>query len=66
LPDTSEHRADAGAAAAMWRGEGLVHIDMQAINTHIAGACDTHKRIQIGAVAINQAARFVRQTANEN
>ena len=53
------HRAAAGAAAAMGRGEGLVQVEMHHVKAHVAGAGDAHDGVEVGAIVVAEAAGFV-------
>ena len=45
-----------GSTAAVWRGKGLVQVDVQDIEAQVAGSADAQQRVQVGAIAINQPA----------
>ena len=53
------HRAGAGAAAAVGGGEGLVEVQVDHVEAHVAGADHPHDRVEIGPVVVAQAPRVV-------
>ena len=58
------HRAAAGAAAAMGRGEGLVQVQVDAVEAHVAGPGHAHDGVQVGTVVIAQTAGLVDNTGD--
>ena len=48
----------------MWRREGLVKIQVNDVDTHVAGACDADERVHVGAVHVNEAAGFMDDVAD--
>ena len=52
-------RTGAGSAAAVRRGEGLVQVEVHHVDAQIARADDAQQGIQVGAVAVDQAAAVV-------
>src|SRR6185369_17300670 len=61
-------RATAGtgtrAAATMGRREGLMEIQMNYVDAHIAGASNADERIHIGAIHVNQTTGVMNDAAN--
>ena len=54
LPDAD--RAGAGAAAAVGRGEGLVQVDVEDVDAHVAGPDDAGQGVHVGPVHVDEAA----------
>ena len=54
-----DHRPGARAAAAMRGREGLVEVDVHRVDAEVAGPDPADDGVEIGAVAIDQAARLV-------
>src|SRR3990172_3749807 len=42
-------------AAAVRRGKGLVQVDVQDVEAQVAGAANAEQRVEVGAVAVDQA-----------
>ena len=55
-------RAGAGAAAAMGGGKGLVQVEMDHIEAHVARLDPAQDGVEIGAIVIQQPAGFVHDT----
>ena len=54
-------RPGAGAAAAVRLAEGLVQVDVDDVEAHVAGARVAHHRVEVGAVVVERPARLVDQ-----
>ena len=52
----ARHRAGAGAAAAVRRGEGLVQVEVHDVHAEIAGARLADERVHVGAVHVEERA----------
>src|SRR5690606_1374740 len=57
-------RTRAGTAAAVWRGEGLVQVDVHSVDAQVAGADPADDGVEVGSVAVEVGARFVGQAAD--
>ena len=57
------HRARAGAAAAVRRGERLVQVELHHVDAHVARARAAQDGVHVRAVAVHQAAPLVDQLA---
>ena len=57
LDDADDTRA--GSAAAVRRGERLVQVDVHDVDARFAGAHLAEQGVQVGAVHVDEAARFV-------
>ena len=55
----ASYRAAARSSAAVGRGECLVQVDVNAVESHVAGAYNAHDSIQVRAVVVAQAACLV-------
>ena len=55
------HRAASGTAASVRSAEGLVKVQVQDIEAHVARTYLAEQRVHIGAVVVEQAAAFVHQ-----
>src|SRR5207244_13571651 len=49
------------SAAAMWRREGLVQIEMDDVEVHLAGRGAAQDRVEVRPVVVEQAARVVHE-----
>ena len=54
-------RAGARAAAAVRLAEGLVEVDVDDVEAHVAGARVAHHRVEVGAVVVERPPRLVDQ-----
>ncbi len=55
------HRTGTRSAAAVRDGEGLVQVEVHEVEAQVAGADDAEQGVQVGAIAVHQAAAVVDQ-----
>src|SRR5205085_12690200 len=54
-----DDRAATGSASTVWLREGLVQVDVDDVETHVAGPRDSAHRVQVRAVVVEERARVV-------
>src|SRR6202171_4593298 len=60
-PRLDPARSGAWSPAAMGRGKSLVQVEMDDVETHVAGTGDANKGLEVGAVVVQQRACLVGQ-----
>ena len=60
----ASHRAGAGTAAAVGRGEGLVQVQVHHVHAEVAGPRLAHQRVHVGAVHVEQRALGVQDVGD--
>src|SRR5215217_3277417 len=53
------HWTRAGTAAAMWRGEGLVQVEVHDVDADVAGSRDAEDGVEVRTVVVDQTSRFM-------